>query len=168
VETLPMSYGDYSMVEHGIAPDLAYEDGQDTPFPMANFRDIISPPPGPILDPQHPFSYPLSPVWTLVKDQRYSSHFFYSADRSTHSQDLEKECQSLIQLGNPQGCSAAWNPIKKLWESSPIQGMVQMIPGVSFAYKLDERQGFVRYGPGHSSKKMAVGRSHYQTGAKGW
>jgi hypothetical protein len=94
--------------------------------------DILDPPPS--AEPPAGRTYPQSPIWRLVWDNRYQSGWIYQADYYINDM-LVKDKGRMATLSTPPNVV----PNKKdgRYIGDPIPGMVQMIAGVPYVYYLD-------------------------------
>jgi hypothetical protein len=92
---------------------------------------LIAPHPDPPPDGDY---YPLAPSsgYELVADARYKRGYVYVADYNVSKENVEAHGKSLELIATPPNIEP--NLINGSFVASPIPGMVQMVPGIPFAF----------------------------------
>jgi hypothetical protein len=89
-------------------------------------------PPTPVPMPEHG-TYPHAPEFTCVKDSQYQCGYVYAANYKLTS--IPAQQAHLMLVLEPHNTAPRWEQGRYLAE--PIPGMVQMVPGVPYAYYID-------------------------------
>lgn len=80
-------------------------------------------------------TFPESPVWTLVKDEQYTSGWVYEAPYTISTQKPQEKAM-MLTVTSPQSVAATYDPSTGVFSPHPIEGMVQMVPGIPYVYRV--------------------------------
>ncbi|THU99615.1 hypothetical protein K435DRAFT_855482, partial [Dendrothele bispora CBS 962.96] len=124
----------------GLGPEFMYLhsflcldlDQNIPPLQLCPNSNTTSPPEG--------FTFPKAPVYYQNKtsDLRFRRSYFYSCSVSTDQahKDAEKAHLNLV-VSPPEVIPAGYDQVRQSFDMDPIQGMIEMPPGVPFVVYLD-------------------------------
>ncbi|KAK7461698.1 Chromobox protein 5 [Stygiomarasmius scandens] len=88
--------------------------------------------------PPEGFTYPVAPIYTLRPDKRFRRGYCYSTSVSTAYDDKLAEADHLYHTRTPPGVDpVGYDPVRQTFIMAPVEGMIEMPPGVPFTVLLD-------------------------------
>lgn len=86
-----------------------------------------------------PLVFPRAPTYTLSGlDHRYRRGYIYSTPISLTLESKKEETERLYKIATPPGVRPrGFNPTTKQFIMGPVEGMIQMPPGVPFVVNID-------------------------------